>query len=296
MCYKSPKEETEEGLKMLQTNKDAMEMGRIGLRDNMVELFVVHKDGATTRKGCTIEEVHEIDGGEADQGGKKPKVVTEAQTSMLEEDFISAERSDSSGDDESKDYDYQPENDDGIDKTNSDEQWSENSSEDSAMEVTFDDSDDDWNGDGGLYDVDITTMKDSQKMKQSVPTERVQGEFSASVTTGNEKVVAVGLRDEDDRYESEELWDVPVSDDEGDPSLRKYHLHKNLKNMKKYKWEIGTMYVASNAFKECVTSYAVHSGRGVWFSKCDSHRCRTVCQEGYKWFAYCHKMKREDTW
>ncbi|RYQ90916.1 hypothetical protein Ahy_B09g096851 isoform A [Arachis hypogaea] len=56
------------------------------------------------------------------------------------------------------------------------------------------------------------------------------------------------------------------------------------------------MYVDRNAFKECVTSYAVHSGRGIWFSKCDSHRCKAVCKEGCKWFAYCHKMKREDSW
>ncbi|RYR09119.1 hypothetical protein Ahy_B05g077224 [Arachis hypogaea] len=78
-------------------------------------------------------------------------------------------------------------------------------------------------------------------MKQSVPTERVQGEFSASVNKGKEQVVAAGLRDEDD-------------------------------------------------------GYAVHSGREIWFSKCDSHRCKAIFQEGCKWFAYCHKMKREDTW
>ncbi|KAL4337365.1 hypothetical protein AHAS_Ahas12G0102900 [Arachis hypogaea] len=79
-------------------------------------------------------------------------------------------------------------------------------------------------------------------MKQSVPTGRVQGEFSGSVNKGKEKVVAARLRDEDDGYESEELWDVPISDDEGDPLLRKYPLYKSLKNMKEYKWEVGTLY------------------------------------------------------
>ncbi|XP_020963782.1 uncharacterized protein LOC110265235 [Arachis ipaensis] len=161
---------------------------------------------------------------------------------MLEDnDEERLERSDFSGDDESEDDDYQPENDDEGDI---DEQWSENSSGDSDMEVAFDDSDDDWNGDGGLYDVEVTTTKDSQKIKQSVPTERVQGEFSGSVN--------------------------------------KYPLYKSLKNMKDYKWEVGTIYVDRNAFKECVTSYAVHSGRGIWFSKCDSHRCKVVCKEGCK--------------
>ncbi|RYR20290.1 hypothetical protein Ahy_B03g065405 [Arachis hypogaea] len=290
MWYKSLKDETDVGLRMLHTDKDAMDMARIGMRDNIVELFVVHKDAATTRKGCTIEEVENIDGGKAvaptadtigpgpivlykaqslaqAKVGKKPKVVTKAQNDVLED-----------GDEES------------------DEQWSENSSGDTDLEVAFDNNDDDRNGDGGLYDIEVTTTKDPQRPKQSVPTEREQGEHSGSVNKGKEQVVAAGLRDEDDGYESEGLWDVPVSDDEGDPLLRRYPLYKSLKNMKEYKWEVGTMYVDRNAFKKCVTSYAVHSGRGIWFSKCDNHRCKAVCKEGCKWFAYCHKMKREDTW
>ncbi|KAL4330246.1 hypothetical protein AHAS_Ahas13G0380900 [Arachis hypogaea] len=190
MWYESLKDEIEVGLRMLHTDKDAMDMARIGMRDNMVELFVVHKEGATVRKGCTIKEVQEIDGDEA--------------AAPLQE------RLDFSGDDESEDDDYQPENDDATDEGDSDEQWSENSSRDSVMEIAFYDSDDNWNADGGLYDVDITTMKETQKIKQSVPVERVQGEFSASVNKGKEKVVATGLRDEDDGYESEELWDIPI--------------------------------------------------------------------------------------
>ncbi|RYR73341.1 hypothetical protein Ahy_A02g007698 [Arachis hypogaea] len=318
MWYKSLNDETDVGLRMLPTDKDAMDMARIGMRDNMVELFVVHKDAAaTTRKGCTIEEVEEIDGDEAAaptadtigpgpivlhkaqslaqaKVGEKPNVVTKAQNDVLEDgDEERSEGSDFSGDEESEDDDYQP----GIDdEGDSDEQWSENSSGDTDLQVAFDDSDDDWNADGGLYDVEVTTTKDPQRPKQSVPTEREQGEQSGSVNKGKEQVVAAGLRDEDDGYDSEGLWDVPISDDEGDPLFRRYPVYKGLKNMKEYKWEVGTMYVDRNAFKECVTSYAVHSGRGIWFSKCDSHRCKAVCKEGCKWFAYCHKMKREDSW
>ncbi|RYR78696.1 hypothetical protein Ahy_A01g003552 [Arachis hypogaea] len=290
MWYKSPKDEIDVRLRILHTDKDAMDMARIGMRDNMVELFVVHKDGVTAMKGCTIEKVQEINGGEAAaptagtvghgpivlhktqssaqaKVGKKPKVVIEAQPDMVEDDSMVTERSNFSGVDESEDDDYQPRNDEATDEGDIDEQWSENSSGDSATEVAFDDSDDDWNG-----------------------------EFSAIANKGKEQVVATGLSDEDDGYESKELWDVPVSDDEGDPLLKKYSLYKSLKNMKEYKWKFRTMYVDRNAFKECVTSYAVHSDRGIWFSKCDSHRCKAVCQEGYKWFAYCHKMRRDDIW
>ncbi|XP_020960054.1 ribosomal RNA processing protein 1 homolog A-like [Arachis ipaensis] len=195
MWYKSLNDETDVELRMLHTDKDAMDMARIGMRDNMVELFVVHKDATTTRKGCTIEKVEEIDGDEAAaptadtigpgpivlhkaqflaqaKVGKKPKVVTKAQNDVLEDgDEERSEGSDFLGDEESEDDDYQL----GIDdEGDSDEQWSENSSGDTDLQVAFDDSDDDWNGDGGLYDVEVTTTKDSQRPKQSVPTEREQ--------------------------------------------------------------------------------------------------------------------------
>ncbi|KAL4287455.1 hypothetical protein AHAS_Ahas19G0187900 [Arachis hypogaea] len=131
---------------MLHTDKDTMEIAKIGLRDNIIEIFVVHKYDTTARKACTIEEVQEIDGGEVGapivkivgsgpivehksqssehaKVGKKPNVVREAQISrktlksvgicsMLEEDCISAERSNSSGDDESEDDDFQRKSDD----------------------------------------------------------------------------------------------------------------------------------------------------------------------------------------
>ncbi|KAL4321403.1 hypothetical protein AHAS_Ahas14G0107000 [Arachis hypogaea] len=139
MWYKSPKEKTKEGLRMLHIDKDTMEIAKIGLRDNIVELFVVHKDGTTTRKACTIEEVQEIDGGEVGAPIVKivesgPIVVHKAQSS----EHAKVERSNSSGDDESEDDDYQPKSDD----ADSDKQWSKFSSKDSAMEVAFNDSDD----------------------------------------------------------------------------------------------------------------------------------------------------------
>ncbi|KAL4349601.1 hypothetical protein AHAS_Ahas10G0058300 [Arachis hypogaea] len=75
---------TEEALRILQTDKDVMEMAKIRLRDNIVELFVVHKDGTTARKVCTSEEVQEIDGGEVGASivkivGSDPIMVHKAQ-------------------------------------------------------------------------------------------------------------------------------------------------------------------------------------------------------------------------
>ncbi|MED6205960.1 hypothetical protein PIB30_022564 [Stylosanthes scabra] len=45
-----------EVLKMLRTDKDVLELAKIGVRDDMVELYVVHKSGFC-RRPCTIEEI-----------------------------------------------------------------------------------------------------------------------------------------------------------------------------------------------------------------------------------------------
>ncbi|MED6212977.1 hypothetical protein PIB30_088758, partial [Stylosanthes scabra] len=56
MWFKATTESTEDGLKMLRTGKDAMELAKIGVRDESVELYVVHKSDFY-RNSCTIEEI-----------------------------------------------------------------------------------------------------------------------------------------------------------------------------------------------------------------------------------------------
>ncbi|MED6205959.1 hypothetical protein PIB30_022563 [Stylosanthes scabra] len=99
------------------------------------------------------------------------------------------------------------------------------------------------------------------------------GQATSTVNKGKDVVVA-GFRDEDDGYDSEELPDLPSSDEEGDVPLKKYPLHKDLKNMSEYKWEVGTLYLSRDQFKDCVISVAVHSGRGLSFKKCDDRRVK----------------------
>ncbi|XP_025684715.1 uncharacterized protein [Arachis hypogaea] len=66
--------------------------------------------------------------------------------------------------------------------------------------------------------------------------------------------------------------------------------------MSEYKWEVGTLYVSREEFKDCATAYAVHTGRGLRFDKVDLQRVKVTCVEGCNWFAYCGKIKNEQTW
>ncbi|RYR54417.1 hypothetical protein Ahy_A06g029690 [Arachis hypogaea] len=94
---------------------------------------------------------------------------------------------------------------------------------------------------------------------------------------------------------SEDFLDIPLSEDEEDMGKR-FPIHSPLKNMSEYKWEVGTLYVSREEFKDCATAYAVSSGRGLRFSKVDLRRVKVECVEGYEWYAYCGKSKHERSW
>ncbi|RYR24621.1 hypothetical protein Ahy_B02g058137 [Arachis hypogaea] len=73
--------------------------------------------------------------------------------------------------------------------------------------------------------------------------------------------MVVDFRDEDDEYDSDDQLDALLSDEEGVSPLKKYPLHKQLKDMQEYKWEVGTLSIVEH-----------HSNRGLSFSKCDGRR------------------------
>ncbi|RYR08316.1 hypothetical protein Ahy_B05g075945 [Arachis hypogaea] len=91
---------------------------------------------------------------------------------------------------------------------------------------------------------------------------------------------------------------MPITDDDenGNSVAKKYPLHKQLKDTSEYKWEVGTLYVSREEFKDRATAYAVHTERGLRFDKVDLWRVKVTCVEGCNWFAYCGKIKNEQTW
>ncbi|XP_058746694.1 uncharacterized protein LOC131619636 [Vicia villosa] len=66
--------------------------------------------------------------------------------------------------------------------------------------------------------------------------------------------------------------------------------------MADFKWEVGSYFSSKDDFKEAITSYAVHSGRNLKFTKNDNVRVRVKCKDGCDWEAYCAKSSREETW
>ncbi|XP_058742069.1 uncharacterized protein LOC131614513 [Vicia villosa] len=66
--------------------------------------------------------------------------------------------------------------------------------------------------------------------------------------------------------------------------------------MADFKWEVGSYFSSKDDFKEAITSYAVHNGRNLKFTKNDKVRVRVKCKDGCDWEAYCAKSSREATW
>jgi len=49
------------------------------------------------------------------------------------------------------------------------------------------------------------------------------------------------------------------------------------KSMADYKWEVGTVFLDNNHFKDAIRTYAIHAGRNLKFLKNDSKRVRVGC-------------------
>ncbi|RYQ85949.1 hypothetical protein Ahy_B10g105594 [Arachis hypogaea] len=294
--YKSQDQSTEEGLRMLRTDKDAMDMANIGVREDMVELYVVHKTSDIHKE---VEDVHMLGSTETTMqekagGSDGPGPMVEINSDPNVEEEIVAEKDgidesdeEEQGSDGSEDEEYNPKGG----KDDSSDSWSSDSrngycSEDSAAEVVFGDSDDDKEGAEGLVDVNIRVRDRFEVASTETQTDAAK-ESRSDNDKGKEKIIA-GLGDEEERYESKDFPDIPIIDDDEDDNsvAKKYSLHKQLKDMSEYKEE----------FKDCATAYAVHTGRGLRFDKVDLRRVKVTCVEGCNWFAYYGKMKNEQTW
>ncbi|RYR72345.1 hypothetical protein Ahy_A02g006550 [Arachis hypogaea] len=272
MWYKAVNAGLEDGLTMLKTDKDAMDMARIGVKDDMVEVYVVHK---TSEVGEVVQPGQlTAPAKEGDQAGPGPIVVYDGpgvgskaatdgptdgpndgpteveEVGSMSEGSCEVVKSDGAveeeeeGSETSEDEDYEPR---GSESSWTSDSIAGNASTHSLGSLDFGDSDDEREGAEGLVDVNITE----------------EGEKSLHPIS----------------YNSEEFLDTPFSDDE-DGTRKRYPIHRPLKNMSEYTWEVGTLYVSREEFKDCATAYAVSSGRGLRFTKVDLKRVKVECVEG----------------
>ncbi|RYR42922.1 hypothetical protein Ahy_A08g039358 [Arachis hypogaea] len=160
-------------------------------------------------------------------------------------------------------------------------------------DLHFSDSEDDYCGDDGLFDLDITLGEMHQDIRKSKKSKSAVEKLKKTQKAAIEKKKSSHLSD-DEGLNSDELYEVSSKDDEADK--KKFSVQKELKDMSNYKWEARTLYATREEFKENVTSYAVHIGRNIKFSVVDNVRVRAKCGDGCEWFAYTVKMANKDSW
>ncbi|RYR14319.1 hypothetical protein Ahy_B04g070874 [Arachis hypogaea] len=265
---------------------EAIDMCNIAGLRGLVELYVVHdvgdaepfpevgyvdvggvtEEGTDDGLGLVVFEGH---GAEAVGASAEPNKATEGGDVGDEFQVDGSE----SNDEDSEDPEYMPSNEEG----------------DSVGEVHFTDSDEDFEGDSGFDD------------GNSVPEE---------ATAGKEKGKGISQFSDEDGADSDELeMDHMIGGDEGyedaaenngddisDRVGHRFPVHKPLKDMSSYRWEVGTLYASRQEFKETVLAYAVHTARSIKFKKCDLVRVRAVCQKDCPFWLYTHKVGDESTW
>ncbi|KAL4316663.1 hypothetical protein AHAS_Ahas15G0307600 [Arachis hypogaea] len=287
LWYKDPSlDALETSLKMLKGDADAIEMCNIAGLRGLVELYVVYdvgdaepfpevgyidvgrvvEEGTDDGLGLVVFEGHEVEAAEA---SGEPNKGTEGG------DEGDGFRVDGSGtsDEDSEDPEYMPSDEEG----------------DSAGDVHFTDSEEEYEGDSG-FDEDNSEPK--------------------KATAGKGKGNGISQFSDEDGADSDKLEiDHMIGGDEGDDNDaedgaddvsnrggQRFRVHKPLKDMSSYRWEVGTLYASRQEFKETVLACAVHTTRSIKFKKCDLVRVSVVCQKDCPFWLYAHRVGNESTW
>ncbi|RYR69200.1 hypothetical protein Ahy_A03g015735 [Arachis hypogaea] len=259
---------------MLKGDAEAIEMCNIAGLRGLVELYVVHDVGDAE----LFPEVGYVDvGGVAKEGTDDGLGLVVFEGHGAEAAGASAEPNKAtkggdgnefqvdgseSNDEDSEDPEYMPSDEEGN----------------SVGEVHFADSDEDFEGDSGFDDgnsvlEEATACKEKGKDSDELEMDHMIG------------------GDEGDEDEAEN-----VGDDISDRVGQRFPVHKPLKDMNSYRWEVGTLYASRQEFKETVLAYAVHTARSIKFKKCNLVRVRAVCQKDCPFWLYAHKVGNESTW
>ncbi|KAK2436909.1 hypothetical protein QL285_021871 [Trifolium repens] len=114
---------------------------------------------------------------------------------------------------------------------------------------------------------------------------------------GKGKATNEGLSDVED-CNSDELHSGNDSEDEEQSNVKKdkFPTFKLLKDMRDYKWEVGTYFACKEEFQYAIKCYSIQSARAVKFKKNDKTRMRVICKPGCKWAAYCAHIPGQETW
>ncbi|XP_016184917.1 histone H2A.Z-specific chaperone CHZ1-like [Arachis ipaensis] len=139
---------------------------------------------------------------------------------------------------------------------------------DSADDVMFTDSEEEYDDESEFDEVRGGTDGDRVEKGKGV----AGGDFSDEEGFNSDEV--------DVDYEVGGGSEKEDSEDDDNNEAIRYPIHKDVKDMTRYKWEVGTVFASREEFKDTVTAYAVQTRRGMRYAKLDLVRVRAVCQEG----------------
>ncbi|RYR34102.1 hypothetical protein Ahy_A10g048827 [Arachis hypogaea] len=155
---------------------------------------------------------------------------------------------------------------------------------DSADDVMFTDSEEEYDDESGFDEVRGGTDGDRVEKGKGV----ARGDFSDEEGFNSDEV--------DVDYEVGGGSEKEDSEDDDNNEAVRYPIHKDVKDMTRYKWKVGTVFASTEEFKDTVTAYAVQTRRGLRYAKLDLVRVRAVYQEGCPFWLYAAKMSEEETW
>ncbi|RYQ99384.1 hypothetical protein Ahy_B07g087331 [Arachis hypogaea] len=282
LWYKDPAcQWLEKALKLFATDRDALKMCKIANLRGHVEVFVVH----VVEDAEEFPEAGFIDiGGQTEQNSGNELVVYEGEKGqeMKNDDVQQGNEGDKLDTDVAAENEQTETNSD--DDSNDEEFIPSDPEGDSADDIHFTDSDEEYNDESGFEE--DTSAKNSNRVDKGKGV--MNGDFSDEEGFNSDEVdleyeVGVGSDDEEGKGEDNN-------------ERRSYPIYKDCKDMSSYKWEVGTVFASREEFKDTMTSYAVQTRSRLRYAKLDLVRVRAVCQPGCPFWLYAAKMKEEATW
>ncbi|RYQ95415.1 hypothetical protein Ahy_B08g090689 [Arachis hypogaea] len=265
---------------LFEGDKDAIEMCKIAENRGHVDLYVVHKvevdedfpEVGFLDVGGPSEQFQEAERANDEDVHNQKQLVIYQGDGVQEVERANAEAVKEgdklNSDEDSDDEDFIP----------------SDGEVDSADDVLFTDSEEEYDDESGFDEVRGGTDGDRVEKGKEV----AGGDFSDEEGFNSDEVnvdyeVGGGSEKEDSKS------------NDNNEAIR-YPIHKDVKDMTRYKWKVETVFASREEFKDTVIAYAVQTRRGLRYAKLDLVRVRAVCQEGCPFWLYAAKMSEEETW
>ncbi|MED6151937.1 hypothetical protein PIB30_087073 [Stylosanthes scabra] len=294
---------TDENLFSFTTDDDSNEMYQIVELRNYIEMYVEHEIDKYEEpfSECGYIDVGDDPKGCGPKGGDnsdKEHVNDGVDTDNADGEGLDGDSGGLGADGVADGVGLDGDNANGVDADNANGGGTEVDSEDDSNDEEFVPSEGDINSADDIY---FTDSEDNYDDDSGFVEEN--GKEDVSRVEKGKGVANDGLSDEGGCYsnEQEDVYRAEVGDGDGDGYDvgvygNVFSVYKPKKYMKEYRWQLGNVFACREEFKDAVVLYAEQNVRGVTFKKCDLCRVRARCQDGRPFWLYGVKMPGESTW